>query len=93
MSRPLGTTNLAVMPTGRVVRYRVDQVGNSLTAVLRWCDLHHEPVWVYEDGSYECPHTTTVGWSPDEHPIVAAPWERPNGHPLGQGGEASEDQP
>lgn len=81
-SRPLGTTNLAVMPTGRVVRYSVDQVGNDLTCVLRWCETHVQPVWVYGDGSYECPHTLVVQHDTKDHVIVEAPWERPAGHPL-----------
>lgn len=75
-ARPRGTVQvLVVPPLGRVIRYKVDQVGNDLTATLMWCDLHHEPVWVYGDGSFECPHERIVGWSPHEHPIVTPPWE------------------
>ena len=66
---------LAVMPSGRVVRYKKDAVGNDLSAVLRWCQTHNEPLWVYGDGSFTCPHERIVGWSPDEHVIVDAPWE------------------
>lgn len=62
-------------PLGRVVRYKRDQVGNDLTASLMWCDTHHEPLWVYGDDSYECPHTRVVGWSQEPHNIVAPPWE------------------
>jgi hypothetical protein len=69
----------------RVTRHAVDQVGNNLTAQLLWCAKHVEPVWVYNDGSFECPHTTVVGWDSDgEHDIVAPPWE--NSHvPTGTG--------
>ena len=75
---PTSTVQVVVAPPlGRVIRYKRDQVGNDLTAVLMWCDMHHEPVWVYGDGSFECPHAVTIGWSPDEHPIVAGPWETP----------------
>ena len=58
---------------GTLVRHSVDQVNNNLTATLRWCRTHVEPVWVFNDGSYECPHTTVVGWSPDEHDITEFP--------------------
>lgn len=75
-SRPKGTRNLAVMPTGRVVRYKVDLVGNNLNARLRWCETHMEPVWEYEDGSAECPHTRIVQHDTGDHVIVDAPWER-----------------
>ena len=70
----------------RVTRHAVDQVNNNLTAQLLWCAKHLEPVWVYNDGSFECPHTTVVGWDSDgarlrpvsllrRHDIVAPPWE------------------
>lgn len=74
----------------RVTRHAVDQVGNNLTAQLLWCAKHVEPVWVYNDGSFECPHnrsfgyrwdlgTTVVGWDSDgEHDLVAPPWENPH---------------
>ena len=67
-----------VTPTGRVVRYHRDQVGNDLTAHLAWCSTHCEPVWVYGDGSWECPHTRAVEWDTGDHVIVAAPWEGPD---------------
>lgn len=60
---------------GRVIRYRKDQVGNDLTAVLRWCFTHNEPVWVYDDESYECPHTRIVEVDTRDHVIGPAPWE------------------
>jgi hypothetical protein len=59
---------------GVVVRHAVDQVNNDLTAALRWCATHVEPVWVYGDGSYMCPHERDVGWAPDGHDVVAFPW-------------------
>lgn len=62
-------------PQRRVVRYKKDQVGNDLTAVLQWCAKHNEPVWVYNDTSWECPHTVVVGWDTGDHEIVAPPWE------------------
>jgi hypothetical protein len=55
---------------GVLVCHAVDQVGNNLTATLRWCSTHVEPVWVFGDGSYECPHERSVGWAPDGHEIV-----------------------
>ncbi len=71
------TTQTVVTPAGRVVRYKRDQVGNDLTAHLAWCETHSEPVWVYGDLSWECPHTIAVGWSPDAHRITSPPWEKP----------------
>ena len=63
----------------RVTRHAVDQVNNNLTAQLLWCAKHVEPVWVFNDGSFECPHTTVVGWDSDgEHDLVAPPWENPH---------------
>lgn len=67
---------IAVMPSGRVVRYKVDQVGNDLTATLRWCETHSEPVWVYSDGSFTCPHDLIVEVHNDNHTLTDAPWER-----------------
>lgn len=58
----------------QIVRHAVDQVGNNLTARLEWCSTHVEPVWVYGDGSFSCPHDLVVGWSPDEHVITEGPW-------------------
>lgn len=63
----------------RVTRHAVDQVGNNLTAQLLWCAKHVEPVWVYSDGSFECPHAAAVGWDSDgKHDLVAPPWENPH---------------
>ena len=62
---------------GDLIRHKVDQVNNNLTATLRWCETHLEPVWQYGDGSYECPHTRAVGWNPDGHAIADFP--RANG--------------
>lgn len=70
-----------MVPPGRLVRYDRDQVGNDVTAALRWCDDHAEPVWVYGDGSFQCPQEAVVrghfGFSSDdrEHHIVNGPWE------------------
>jgi len=60
---------------GRVQRYKVDQVGNDLSTTLMWCNTHHEPVWIYGDGSYQCPYDTIVEVRSDDHEIVAPPWE------------------
>lgn len=73
------TQVVVVPPRNRVVRYKTDVVGNDLSAVLRWCSTHSEPVWVYDDGSGECPHARIIGWSPDEHIIVDGPWEAEDG--------------
>jgi len=60
----------------RVTRHAVDQVNNNLTAQLLWCATHVEPVWVYGDGSFQCPHAVAVGWDSDgDHNLVAPPWE------------------
>lgn len=67
---------VVVPPLRRVVRYKVDQVGNDLTCTLMWCEVHHEPVWLYSDGSHQCVYDLIVGWSPNEHSIVSPPWER-----------------
>jgi hypothetical protein len=63
----------------RVVRDRVDLVGNDLTATLRWCSEHNEPVWEFGDGSYECPHDVATGVPTDGHELVDGPWELPDG--------------
>lgn len=72
-------TEVVVMPTNnRVVRYKKDAVGNDLTATLRWCGTHSEPLWEYDDGSTsDCPHALKVGWSPEPHIVTDGPWERP----------------
>lgn len=57
---------------GVLVRNKIDDVGNNLTCRLHWCDTHHEPVWIYGDGSYCCPHdqiTDTIS----EHQVVDFP--------------------
>lgn len=71
-----GIRFVEVTADGRIVRHAVDQVNNDLTAELRWCATHLEPVWVFGDGSYECPHETSVGWNPDGHELTAGPWVR-----------------
>ena len=65
---------LHLRPDRRVIRYSRDAVGNDLTAVLRWCVTHNDPVWVFGDGSYECPHDTTTRVQSD-HELIDAPWE------------------
>lgn len=90
--RSKGTRSLLVVPDSRRVRlYHVDAVGNNLDRVLRWCDTHDQPVWVYDDGSFECPHDHTIAGcgatgrapsdhrldSPGDHLIVDGPWEIP----------------
>lgn len=58
----------------RVVRDRIDLVGNDLTATLRWCATHNEPVWEFNDGSSGCPYDSVTETS-SEHDIVDGPWE------------------
>lgn len=72
-----GVRFVTVDDGGVITRHAVDQVNNNLTAVLRWCETHVEPVWVYGDGSFECPHDTTVGWNSDgEHRLADLPAAR-----------------
>lgn len=63
----------------RVARDRIDLVGNDLTATLRWCPEHNEPVWEFNDGSSMCPRVERDG-VPDDRwdvrcPLVDGPWE------------------
>jgi hypothetical protein len=72
------TTEVVVYPGGRVVKYKRDRVGNDLTAVLRWCWTHEQPLWVHDDGSFTCPWTWKVTRSTKpygQHVIGPAPWE------------------
>lgn len=78
-SRQSQTQVVVVSPHNRVVRYHTDVVGNDLTAVLHWCATHSEPMWVYNDGSGECPHTKTVGLDTGDHAITNGPWEHADG--------------
>lgn len=72
----LRQTQIVVTPDrNRVVRYKVDAVGNDLTAVLRWCETHNEPVWVYDDGSFTCPHDRITEVHTDDHDLIDGPWE------------------
>lgn len=74
--RPQGTQVVVSPVNRRVVRYRgVDQVGNDLTAILRWCEVHQEPVWEFSDGSSECPHVRIVRWDQGDCRLISAPWE------------------
>lgn len=64
----------------RVARDRIDLVGNDLTATLRWCPEHNEPVWEFNDGSSMCPRVERDGVWPDDRwdarcPLVDGPWE------------------
>lgn len=77
--RKAGTQVVVSPANGRVIRYRVDSVGNDLTAWLAWCETHAEPVWVYGDDSWTCPHTVTVQWDTEDHVLVPGPWESPGG--------------
>lgn len=73
-----GVRFVEVDDAGNVTRHAIDQVGNNLTCRLAWCTKHQEPVWVYGDGSFECPHRTAVGWDSDgEHPLTLPPWVTP----------------
>lgn len=72
------TVQVVVVPDSRrVVRYKRDQVGNDLTAVLRWCSTHNEALWVYDDGSFECPHDRITEVRSDDHAVIDGPWEVP----------------
>lgn len=73
--RKQGYTQVVVVDSGRVVRYKRDQVGNDLTTHLAWCSTHSEPVWIYSDGSYTCPYDLVIEARTD-HVIGVAPWER-----------------
>lgn len=63
------------LPNGALLRHQIDAVGNNLTARLMLCVPHLEPVWVFQDGSYACPHELVVGWNPDGHVLVPGLWE------------------
>ena len=69
-----------VPPLGRVVRYKRDMV-----ATLLWCSTHHEPVWLYSDGSYTCPQEWIIEWDDGTHLLVTPPWETVHfGGPSGE---------
>lgn len=70
---------------GRVTHHQIDQVGNNLTKVLAWCEIHYQPAWVYGDGSFVCwwEHITgnkqhIKGCGPEDHEIGPGPWEMPD---------------
>lgn len=69
------TTQVIVTIDRRIIRYKKDAVGNDLTARLRWCEMHNEPVWFYDDGSYECPWTRVTRDTTANHEVVDGPWE------------------
>lgn len=73
--RKQGYTQVVVVDSGRVVRYKRDQVGNDLTTHLAWCSTHSEPVWLYGDGSYTCPYDLVIEAHTQDHAIGVAPWE------------------
>jgi hypothetical protein len=60
----------------RVIRDRIDLVGNDLTATLRWCATHNEPVWEFRHGSPTCRYDEVTQVTHD-HEIVDGPWELP----------------
>ena len=39
---------------GSLVVHALDVCNNNLTHTLAWCAEHHQPVWVYGDGSFSC---------------------------------------
>lgn len=55
---------------GDLIRHAIDSVGNNLTATLRWCETHVEPVWQFGDGSFQCPHELVVGWASDGGHVI-----------------------
>lgn len=44
-------------------------------AVLRWCATHLEPLWIFDDGSFACPHDLMVETTTPDHELVDGPWE------------------
>ena len=78
MKRARSVQVLVTPDRNRVVRYKVDLVNNDLTCVLRWCETHNEPLWVYDDGSGECPYDRVTEARHDDHVIVDGPWEVPS---------------
>ena len=45
------------------------------TRTLKWCNTHDEPIWVWDDGSNQCPYELIVEVR-TEHEIVDPPWEK-----------------
>ena len=75
MTLERSTRSVICLPdTHRVRRYHVDKVGNTLNANLVWCETHHEPVWHYDDGSYECPYDL-ITQANHVHELTTPPWE------------------
>ena len=77
---PRGVRSVSVSDTGKTTVDGIDQVGNNLTHTIVWCNVHVCPARLYEDGSFDCWHDCTVGWSPHQHvlgvDIVEGPWEQ-----------------
>lgn len=58
-----------------LVRDKQDLAGNDLSGVLRWCETHLEPVWVYNDGSYACPQEYVIEYDDGTHVIGNLPFD------------------
>jgi hypothetical protein len=53
---------------GELVRTILTDTGIvTARAVLKFCTAHLEPVWVYGDGTYSCPHDDILGYPSDTH--------------------------
>jgi hypothetical protein len=77
-----------MVENGRLVVNTIDQVGNELTHTLMWCEEHHQPVWLYGDGSFVCwwedrtghrQNLTGWGCGPEFHTVVDLPLMVPEG--------------
>jgi hypothetical protein len=56
---------------GNLVVHAIDAVGNNVTHRLAWCAEHHEPVFVYDDGSLRCWWEDMTGHhGPEHHRVV-----------------------
>lgn len=55
---------------GTLVR-RSKGLAIDVTARLHWCTTHMECVWVYGDGSHECPHDLVIESSSRDHVLVS----------------------
>lgn len=67
-------TVLYVDPEYGLVRDRQDMPGNDLTTVMRWCSTHDEVVWLYNDGSYTCPHEMVIEYDDGTHVLTDPPF-------------------
>lgn len=71
MARKSGVTR---EPDGTIVRVTDSLIGDQFVSTLRWCLTHQEPVWVYDDDSYECPYDVMVEAN-SVHSIIDGPWQ------------------